>query len=81
MKRNIAAMMGWTLFIVSFVFLHPVIVPKGIAAETDQKNIQQVTLKIDGMRCKSCVRDIRRVLLSLPGSGSRRSITAGKRRS
>lgn len=67
MKRNIAAMMGWTLFIFSFVFLHPVIVPNGIAAETDQGNIQQVTLKIDGMRCRSCVRDIRKALLSLPG--------------
>lgn len=43
------------------------IVPKGIAAETDQGIIQQVTLKIDGMRCRSCVRDIRKALLSLPG--------------
>lgn len=43
------------------------IVPRGIAAERDQKNIQQVVLKVDGMRCKSCVKDIRKALLSLPG--------------
>lgn len=67
MKRNIAAMIGSTLFILSFVFLHSVIIPNRIAAERDQKNIQQVTLKIDGIRCQSCVKDIRKALLSLPG--------------
>jgi|SRR5579884_1602252 len=67
MKRNTTAMTGWTLFIFSFVLFAAVNAPRGIAAETDQKSIQQVTLKIDGMKCKSCVRDIRKALLSLPG--------------
>ena len=67
MNRNIATMTGSALFIFSLVFLYPVIIPNGIAAERDQKDIQQVTLKIDGMRCQSCVKDIRKALLSLPG--------------
>ena len=67
MKKNIAAMIGSTFFIFSFVFLHPVIVPNGIAAERDQKKIQQVTLKIDGMDCGACAKDIRSALLKTPG--------------
>lgn len=66
MTRNRSLMIRFTaiLFLLIFSLGH---VTTGTAAEMDQKNIEQVILKVEGMECKSCVKNIRKALLRVPG--------------
>ena len=62
MKKNgFLILVGFTLIFLFWVFAVPVI--PGNAVETAQK----VTLQIGGMKCESCVKEIRKALLRVPG--------------
>lgn len=66
MTINRSVMTQFTAILFLFIFFlgHAT---TGTAAEMDQKNIKQVILKVDGMECKSCVKNIRKALLRVPG--------------
>ena len=65
MKQKISFLFGLTLvFFFGFLLLNATIKPG--AAEADQK-FQRVTLKIDGVDCGACVKDIRSALMKTPG--------------
>lgn len=66
MTRNRSLIIRFTTILFLFIFFlgHAT---TGRAAEMDQKNIKQVILKVEGMECKSCVKNIRKALLRVPG--------------
>lgn len=46
--------------------------PRGLQTDSlslaaEAQELQKVTLKVEGMECKSCVKDIRKALLKIPG--------------
>ena len=63
MKINKFGVMGLVFFLILFVG----VMGKALAAEMDQGNTHQVTLKIDGMSCGGCVKNIQSALLKTPG--------------
>lgn len=66
MTRNRSSMIRFTAILFLLIFFLGR-ATTGTAAEMDQKNIEQLILKVDGMECKSCVKNIRKALLRVPG--------------
>ena len=73
MKKTITLLLTAVLFLATFSLGRH---DSSLAAE--EQTLQKVTLKIDGVTCGSCFKDIKKALLAVPGVESA-EVTANKK--